>query len=243
MAGKKRGLTGTMRAVATLLWTGCSLVVSGTLCVVFAPLNARISRAIALLWMQLVLFMAGVKIDMRGSEKLRSDKRYVFICNHQSHLDIPVLIVSLHRPLSFIAKKELFRIPFFGWGMYALGHVWIDRGNARKAHASIKQAVGRLQKDNFSLVLFPEGTRSADGTIGQFRQGSFSLVQQAGAEVVPIAIRHTSQLLPKYSLLVTAGTVRLIVGDPIVIDESMSKADISERLHAVIRSAVENDRD
>jgi 1-acyl-sn-glycerol-3-phosphate acyltransferase len=241
MAGEKRSLISAARGVVLLLWVFLSFIVIGIICSITAPVSAGISRSAARLWMRLLLMIGGVRIEVRGMQHLQPDKRYVFIANHQSNLDIPVLLVALRHPLSFIAKKELFRIPFFGWGMYALGHIWIDRDNARKAHASIKKAVARLQKENFSLVLFPEGTRSADGTLGQFKQGSFSLAQQAGAEVVPVAIRNTSRLLPKYSLLIAGGTVTIIIGEPIGIDEAMSKADISERVHAVVKGALESD--
>jgi 1-acyl-sn-glycerol-3-phosphate acyltransferase len=241
MAGKKRGLMETVRSVFLIVWVFISVVAFGTVCLAIAPVNNALSRSIALLWMRLLLCIGGVRVEVRGMEHLKKNGRYVFIANHQSHLDIPVLFAALRFPLSFIAKKELFRIPFFGWGMYSQGHIWIDRENARKAHASIKRAVTRLQKDNFSLVLFPEGTRSSDGVIGQFKQGSFSLAQQAGAEVVPIAIRNTSRLLPKYSWIVSAGTARLIVGKPIAIDETMSKAVISEQVHAAIQKLIDSD--
>lgn len=240
MAGKKRGLIATVRSVSIVIWAFTSLVAVGIICMVMSPISAGLSRSVVQLWMRLLLIFGGVRVKVHGLQKLQQNRRYVFIANHQSHLDIPVLIASLQHPLSFIAKKELFRIPFFGWGMYALGHIWIDRENARKAHVSIKKAVTRLQKDNCSLVLFPEGTRSPDGTIGQFKQGSFSLAQQAGAEVVPIAICNTSRLLTKYSVLISKGTVSLFIGDPIAIKETMSKADISEQVHTIIKEALES---
>ena len=93
-------------------------------------------------------------------KNVHKNERYVFIANHQSDFDIPVLYEGLFPNLSFIAKKELFMLPFFGWGMAAVGHIWIDRKNARKARKSITRAVNRLKRNHVSLVLFPEGTRS-----------------------------------------------------------------------------------
>ena len=238
MVGKKHGLTEILHAVVVMIWLVISVVVFGTLCIVFSPFNARISRILGLWWNRLFLLVAGIKVEVHGREKVHPDKRYIFIANHQSHIDIPVLAGTMHHHLSFIAKKELFSIPIFGWGMYALGHIWIDRANARKARASMQRAIKRLQKDNISLVLFPEGTRSIDGTIGQFKQGSFSLVQQAGVELVPLAIQNTSQLLPKHTNIIKKGIVRLTICDPISISESMTKADISERVRGIIEGVI-----
>ncbi|MBN1579051.1 MAG: 1-acyl-sn-glycerol-3-phosphate acyltransferase [Chitinispirillaceae bacterium] len=238
MAGKKRGVTEVLHNAVVMLWVVFSVVICGTLCIIVCPFSARASRVVGLWWMRSFLWITGVKVVVRGIEKLRNDKQYIFVANHQSHLDIPVLVGALHQQLSFIAKKELFAIPFFGWGMYALGHIWIDRSNARKAHASIHRALQRLRKDKISLVLFPEGTRSIDGKIGQFKQGSFLLVQQAGVEMVPLAIQNSSQLLPKHTMFVRSGTVSLTVCEPINFGESMNKADISEMVRGIIEEVI-----
>ena len=105
-------------------------------------------------------------------------------------------------------------IPFFGWGMAALGHVSIDRSSPRKARQSIDRGVDHLKRHYLSLILFPEGTRSPDGKLGQFKQGSFALGLAAGVNVVPLAIRKASERLPKKSLIVRPGIVYLDIGDP-----------------------------
>ena len=238
MAGKKRSVTEILHGIFVEVWVVVSVIVFGTLCIVVWPFNARLSRLLGWWWNRQFLWIAGVTVEVKGREKLTPEKRYIFVANHQSHIDIPVLIGTMQHRLSFIAKKELFTIPIFGWGMYATGHIWIDRSNARKAHASIQRAIKRLQKDNISLVLFPEGTRSVDGTIGRFKQGSFLLAQQAGVELVPIAIQNTSQLLPKHTNIIKKGIVRLTICDPISISESMTKADISERVRGIIEGVI-----
>ncbi|MBN1757650.1 MAG: 1-acyl-sn-glycerol-3-phosphate acyltransferase [Chitinispirillaceae bacterium] len=234
MAGQNGGIGARLHAVFMLLWVFVTIIFFASMVVIAAPFNRRLARIIGNTWINLFLVMAGIKVEVKGLEKLEKQKRYVFVANHQSQLDIPVLMGGLRHHLSFIAKKELFKIPFFGWGIYAQGHIWIDRGNARKAHKSIQRAIGRLKKDNVSLALFPEGTRSKNGKVGKFKQGSFSLVQQAGVEVVPVAIHNTSLLLAKHSLSVRKGTVTLTVCDPVTIDDAMSKAEISERLRQTI---------
>ncbi len=240
MVGKDGGVGETLRTVFIFLWVVLSVVVYGSLCSLTSLFGPRIPRMVSLLWNRHLLLVAGIRVEVRGLEKLSCSRRYIFVANHQSHIDIPVLTASLRHHLSFIAKKELFRIPFFGWGMYALGHIWIDRGNARKAHSSIRRAVERLKKNNVSLVLFPEGTRSETGEVGVFKQGSFSLVQQAGVEVVPVTIMNTCRLLPKHSKEIRSGTAILNVGDPITIDPSMTKAEISERVRSSIIEGIDS---
>jgi 1-acyl-sn-glycerol-3-phosphate acyltransferase len=237
---KNPGMKISLHILFMMLWAAFSAAVYGSLCMLTAPVNRSVTRIFGELWNRNLLFFAGIRVKVNGLEKIDKNKRYVFIANHQSHVDIPVLIVGLQHQLSFIAKKELFRIPFFGWGMYALGHIYIDRSNARKARISIQNAISRLQKDNISLVLFPEGTRSKDGKVGQFRQGSFSLALKSGVEVVPVAIQNTADLLPKHSNNIKKGTAVFTVCDPIVIDESMTKAEISERIRKVIVDIVES---
>jgi 1-acyl-sn-glycerol-3-phosphate acyltransferase len=237
---EKRSLSAILKNVFVILWLVLSTIVYASLCIILAPVNKRSSRFFCVLWSRHLLMVAGVKVMVQGAEKLDPCKRYVFIANHQSHIDIPVLYKAL-RPhfLSFIAKKELFRIPLFGWAMYAIGHIWIDRENARKAHASIKQAIDRLQKENISLVLFPEGTRSSDGAIGRLKQGSFALVLQAGVEIVPVALHDTHRILAKHSKNLYKGTAHVTVGAPLSIDPVMTKAEIGEMVREVLVAALE----
>jgi len=238
MDGKNRGIIGMIKTVLIVIWIIFSVIMYGFICLIIGPISKKISRYFEILWASQLLGAAGIKVKVNGLEKLDHEKRYVFIANHQSHIDIPVLFTGLRSHLSFIAKKELFRIPVFGWSMFILGHIWIDRGNARKALKSIQNAVNRLKKDNISLVLFPEGTRSKDGTLGRFKQGSFALVQRAGVEVVPVAIRNTSTLLSKHSLLINSGTAQVTICDPVTISSEQNKAEISEQMHSILEKAL-----
>jgi len=206
----------------------------GVLSLLTGIFSLKAARYVALIWNFNLLWIAGIKLKVTGLEKLQKNKRYVFVANHQSGLDIPVLYAGLNRLISFIAKKELFYIPVFGWGMYVVGHIWIDRSNARKARESILRAVKHLQKAQVSLILFPEGTRSADGLIGEFKTGSFSLALQAGVEVVPVVIHDTMNCLPKNSLLITPGTIHVDVCDPIDVSAHETKSDISTKIRNII---------
>lgn len=240
MGGKNSGLMSGVRTFVIGVWGIFSVIFFGFLTLVFAPVGMGISRRFEQWWVYALLGVSGIRVEVEGFEKLDPKKRYVFIANHQSHIDIPVLFRGLRQHVSFIAKKELFRIPVFGWGMYVLGHVWIDRGNPRKALKSIEIAVNRLKKDNISLALFPEGTRSKDGSLGKFKQGSFALVQRAGVEVVPLVIQNTAKLFPKHSLTLYSGTAHLTICDPIDVHPDQSKAEISEQICSIISGILEN---
>jgi 1-acyl-sn-glycerol-3-phosphate acyltransferase len=220
-----------------LLWLLASTVAYGTACMATGLFARRLSQYIARAWCRHLLFMLGIRVIVKGGEKLARGEPYVFFANHQSALDIPVLYSGLARPLCFIAKKELFMIPFFGWAMAAIGHISIDRSSARKARGSLSSGVGRLKKNSFSLMLFPEGTRSTDGTLGEFKQGSFSLALDAGVPVVPVALRKASERLPKKSLLVNPGPVYMDIGDPIV-PAGMEKGELADRVREAIAGIV-----
>jgi len=203
--------------------------------------SRNLGRKLARLWNRHVLAIGGVSVKVVGADKLADGERYVFMSNHQSALDIPIIYVGLREHISFIAKKELFMIPFFGWGMWAVGHISIDRQNPRKAHASIARAVQRLNKENVSLILFPEGTRSKDGKVLDFKTASFTLALQAGVKLVPVAIKGAIDRLPPKSSRIVPGAVELEVGDPIPVEElkGMNKAEICGRVREAIVAMVE----
>lgn len=229
-----------IRGLIAIPWIIFSTIIYGSICITVSLFSRNLARMIAQSWNIHLLGFAGIKLVVTGKHKIDKGERYVFIVNHQSGLDIPILYAGLSHNVSFIAKKELFIIPIFGWGLYAVGHIWIDRGNARLAHRSIERAVGKLKDDNVSLILFPEGTRSHDGSVAPFKQGSFALALKAGVNVVPVAIRNAIDCLPKYSIVINPGTVYLDIGDPVVITTEMTKADLAKQFHIKIKNAVEN---
>jgi len=216
-------------------------VVYGPIIFFAALISRNLGRKLARIWNRYVLAIGGVRVKVAGADKLADEERYVFMSNHQSALDIPIIYVGLREQISFIAKKELFMIPLFGWGMWAVGHISIDRQNPRKAHASIARAVQRLNKENVSLILFPEGTRSKDGKVLDFKTASFTLALQAGVKLVPVAIKGAIDRLPPKSSRIVPGVVELEVGDPIPVEEleGMNKAEICARVREAIVAMVE----
>jgi 1-acyl-sn-glycerol-3-phosphate acyltransferase len=224
------------------LWLLASTAAYGTACVAAGIFSRKFAQGIGRAWCRHLLCLIGVRVRVTGVEKLVRSACYAFFANHQSALDIPVLYAGLPYPLCFIAKKELFRIPFFGWGIAAMGHVRIDRSSARKARDSFIRGVERCKKHSFSLVLFPEGTRSVDGTLGEFKQGSFTLAREAGIKVVPVALRLARERLPKKGLLVRPGPVDLVIGDPLD-PAGMDKRELSLNVRGCIEKMVNSASD
>jgi 1-acyl-sn-glycerol-3-phosphate acyltransferase len=182
-----------------------------------------------------------VRLRVEGRERLDKGGRYVFISNHQSALDIPVLMACLPCNLSFVAKRSLFMIPFLGWGMYAIGHIWIDRRNARRARESLMRAVERMRKNHTSLVIFPEGTRSSDGTVADFKRGSFSLALRAEVEAVPVAISNACVVMPKKAMFCNPGEVVVRIGEPVPTKglENQDKGELAQNVRDAVVAMVQ----
>jgi 1-acyl-sn-glycerol-3-phosphate acyltransferase len=174
---------------------------------------------LARMWCSTVLFLSKVQIRVSGGDELDANQAYVFMANHQSNIDIPALIVGLHRfQLCLVAKKSLFRIPIFGWGLRSCSMIAIERGSLHDAKSGIEQACQRL-RDGVSVVVFPEGTRSHDGRLLPFKRGGFVMAQRAGATIVPVTIKGSAQRLAKGSWRVRPGTVEIFIDKVIPNDE------------------------
>jgi 1-acyl-sn-glycerol-3-phosphate acyltransferase len=165
-------------------------------------------------WSGWVTGFAGVHISVDNRSNLESHQPYVFMANHASTIDIWALFLAIPRRVRMIAKKQLARIPLFGWVMWAGRFIFIDRQNAAAARRSIDDA-GRRIRGGDSVLIFPEGTRTRDGQLGAFKKGGFHLAMEAGVPIVPIALRGTRALMPRGSLRVKSGEVSVIIGKPI----------------------------
>ena len=157
---------------------------------------------------------AGARLEVEGADGVDWTRPHVLVANHQSMLDIPVLLRAVPVPLRFMLKRELAAVPFIGWYARAMGMVFIDRGNARNARRKLGDAVQRLG-EGATLIAFPEGTRSVDGTVAPFKAGALQVAIQAGALVVPVAIEGSGAVLPPSGFRVRPGKVRVRFGVPI----------------------------
>jgi len=170
----------------------------------------------------MLCFVAGIAVEIEGGEALLREQPYIFAVNHQSQLDIPVLEGYIDRDFCWMAKKELFKIPFLGQAMTASGFISVDRGHGRKAMIGLLAAAKKISKGD-SVVIFPEGTRSLDGSLQPFRSGAMLLAIKAGVPVVPVAIIGTHKALAKGRLLVRPGRVVIKIGEPVSTEGCTSK--------------------
>jgi 1-acyl-sn-glycerol-3-phosphate acyltransferase len=169
---------------------------------------------IARFWSRLVLGVPGVRVKVVAHAALDPQRPYIFMCNHASMIDIWAGFVGVPVSFRFIAKKQLSRIPLFGWAMWAGRFIFIDRQNALAARRSIEEAARRI-KSGQSVLIYPEGTRTRDGRLMPFKKGGFHLAIDSGTAIVPMAIEGTRALMPRGAMLIRAGEVRLQIGEPI----------------------------
>jgi len=170
------------------------------------------------IWSRLILRIAGVSLRVSGLEALDPARTYVFMVNHQSNLDIPVLVDALSAfQLRWLAKKELLWVPLFGWAMWASKHIVVDRSDALHALKGLRRAKDKLAA-GISVVIFPEGTRSRDGKLLRFKKGGFLLAAQARTPVVPVTINGSGAVLPAGAWRLRAGRIDVTVGESVPVE-------------------------
>lgn len=177
----------------------------------YAPVVDVLIRGWARAW----LVPAGVRVRVEGLDRIPAGEPLVVVSNHTSNFDIVVHLAALPLRLRFLAKRELFRIPLFGPAMRRVGMVEVDRAGVSWSaiSAQAREALGA----GVSVMVYPEGTRSRDGSLGPFLRGGFVLARDAGCRLLPIALVGSGTVMAPDRLRVRAGEVRLLVGDPIPV--------------------------
>lgn len=218
-------------------------IVLGTVSIVSSLFDGRGYAAhwCARAWSRLILLTTGVRVDVEGLERLVPGRTYVFVANHQSIYDIPIVFWSLPYQLRIIAKESLGRVPFLGWHLRRAGHMLVNR--TRPDRVAIFGWASRLTSSGLSLVVFPEGTRSADGRVARFKGGSFHLALEARLPVVPLSIVGSRQVMLKGRLATYPGRVRLIVHAPIETSQlaGSDSRELGERVRHIIKADAEVD--
>ena len=176
--------------------------------------SGRYASSFQRAWVYGLFRLNGIRIRVQGRENIKDGSANILISNHASLLDIPAIVAAVPLPVRFIAKKSLIWFPIFGWFMYFARHVLIDRASAVSAAKSLKKA-SRLMKQGISVVVFPEGTRSPDGEVKEFKRGAFLLALQSRSPIVPISISGTYEMLPRTGCCFWPGTIDLKIGSPI----------------------------
>jgi 1-acyl-sn-glycerol-3-phosphate acyltransferase len=187
-------------------------------------------------WIGWVLPTCGVRVVHEGTEHVDPRRSYVFMANHQSLFDTAVLIHTLPVSFRFVAKRELTRIPFFGWALAASDHVLIDRSRRERSVRSLRRAVERIRAGT-NVIIFPEGTRSSTGELGEFKSGGFHLAIEAQVPILPVTVSGSRRITPKHSLRIESGDVKVVYGKPI----ETRGLELEERkaLKDVVRRAIE----
>jgi len=226
-----------MRRLLSLLNLIVSTLFLATVAVFVSPIDrdgGRIHR-IARFWASIHLRVSGITVSLQNAENL-PEPPYLFMSNHQSSLDIFALLAALPLSFKFIAKRQLFVIPFFGWAMRRAGYISIDRDSPREALKAIEEAVEKI-REGTTVLIFPEGTRSPDGKLLPFMKGAFFLASRAAVPVVPLAIVGTNQLQPPGKAVPgRKGQVTVHVGRPILPGgkDLPSKAGLMEEVRRAI---------
>lgn len=186
-------------------------------------------------WVRWILWTCGIRADADGLANVPRDRPCVYMSNHQSVFDIAAIIATLPVRWRFVAKRELTWIPFFGWALALGGQIIVDRRNREASVRSLARAAERV-RDGANVIIFPEGTRSPDGSLREFKSGGFHLALQAGVPIVPVAVSGSRRISPKRSLRIHSGRVRVRYGAPIPT-EGLGPED-RERLKARVREAI-----
>ena len=166
-------------------------------------------------WAQTLLWAAGVEVVLEGVEKLRTDGPQIVVSNHQSWFDVFALAAALPVRYRFVAKRELGEIPIFGRAWKSCGHISVDRGNREAAIQALDQAWKEVHEDKLTMILFPEGTRSPDGRLKDFKKGAFVLAVQGQVPLVPMGVIGSRRIMAKGEKRIRAGKILVRIGEPI----------------------------
>ena len=205
--------------------------------VVAGMINGRWAYLVARAWVRINLLVSGVRIRRERQVALDPNAPFVFMANHQSHFDVLAVIGALPEfQLRWVAKKELTKVPIFGWALRHSDHIIIDRSDHAKAMATLRAAVEKM-RSGLCVIIFPEGTRGpGDGTLLAFKKGGFVLAMESGVPIVPVAVRGSRNVLGRHGWQIHGGDIDVLVGAPMAVagferDELTRK--VRERLEAM----------
>ena len=226
-----------IRTLGITIWIVFTTLMCGILVIVFSffvrsgnPLH-KIGR----FWGKSILVGSRVKVSVKGLSNIDLSAPYIYMANHQSNFDIPVLLGHLAVQFRWLAKVELFKIPIFGRAMRKVGYISIDRYDRESAFKSLAVAANKI-KSGVSVLIFPEGTRSRDGKIRPFKKGGFVLAIDSGVPIVPVVITGTRAIMPKGKFRIYAGQVSMVIHKP--IDTSTYTRETKEALMESVRRVI-----
>ncbi len=225
--------------VALMLFTTFLYSFSVTLAMIF--MGKRVFSIFAYSWSKMLLLVAGVKVNITGAENIPLEKNIVIISNHSSLVDIPILLSIFKKDVRIIYKKELEKIPIFGQCLKISPFIGVERTDPRKSMESINLAVAELN-NGATIIIFPEGTRSIDGVLGEFKRGAFVVAFKAGKDLLPVTLRNTNEILPVGKFKFNAGTIDVIISKPISLPRELNKLEQSLLIEQ-LKTEIQNNLD
>ena len=227
-----------IRTALILLWVVLTTFFFGAIAIIvsFFTRTGNPVHIVARTWARSIIMFSRFPVRVNGLSNIEPDKSYVYMANHQSNFDIPVLLGYLPVQFRWLAKAELFKIWGFGRAMRGAGYVKIDRFNQESAFESINEAAQKM-KNGVSVMIFPEGTRSIDGRIKSFKKGGFVMALDSGVPIVPVIIKGTWPIMAKSSLRINHGEVEMEIAKPIDTTgySRETKEELMEKVRTVIR--------
>lgn len=204
----------------------------------FFDSSGRIPAAIARAWAKFLLFASGVEVDVEGLENLDPNASYIFIANHTSYIDTPVVLANISAQFRFLAKRGLFQIPFLGTHLSRAGHIPVPREDPRAAVKTLQLAAETVQQKKISLLIFPEGGRSHDGILQPFKEGGAYIAIRAGVPVVPLVLLGGTQVLPFGAGIVQSGKITMRIFPPVTTTGLTLKdrGALTERIHSLLQA-------
>ncbi len=232
-----------MRSLLTLLWWMIATPLTALWGFPWTLLTGKID---AMYWTALWIARTGIRIagirwTLIGLDQLPMTSNSIFMSNHVSNIDPPLLVPLLPRRVTVMVKKELFKLPILGPAMRMADFIPIDRSNREAAISSVREAATVVRK-GLDLLVFPEGTRSRDGRLLPFKKGSFYLAMETGVPIIPVTILGTEGLLPKGSVLARPGKVSIVFHAPIDPKEFADRDELMEAVRASMANALPAER-
>ena len=209
--------------------------IKGVLFAFMGKSEQAIHDYVARFWASIILKVCGVEVLIEGAENIDDSSPKIYMSNHQSAFDIFALLGGLPISFRFIMKQELMNIPVFGYASKKAGYIGLERKDPRKAIKSMNYAANRI-KNGSSVLIFPEGTRSPDGTLLEFKKGGFHLAVKSECDIVPVSIVGSRAIKRPGSIIIYPGIIRIKIGKPVAVKE-FSRHDI-DKLMYMTRDAI-----
>jgi 1-acyl-sn-glycerol-3-phosphate acyltransferase len=206
----------------------------------FVTAGGETAHKVGRIWAKCILALSNIRVTVKGLSNLKPGRSYIYMANHMSNFDIPVLQAYLPVQFRWLAKAELYKIPIFGYAMKRAGYISIDRSDRKSAIESLNKAV-KIIRDSVSVIIFPEGTRSRTNNVQPFKKGGFFLAVDSGVPIIPIIIHGTGRIMPKKQKLIKPANVTIEISKPIESSNytRKTKNDLIKKVRHVILESFE----